>query len=38
MKEVLVNAIVTALQKPDACGGDYRSADVKRKGMPAKRE
>lgn len=38
MKEALVNAIVTALQKPDACGGDYRSAEVKREGMPAKRE
>jgi len=38
MKEVLVNAIVTALQKPDACEWDYRSAEVKGEGMPAKRE
>ncbi|MDI6899687.1 MAG: hypothetical protein QMC82_07710 [Methanolinea sp.] len=38
MKEALVNAIVTALQKPDTCGWDYRSAEVKREGMPAKRE
>ncbi|HOS81708.1 MAG TPA: creatininase family protein, partial [Methanolinea sp.] len=37
MKEVLVNAIVTALQKPDACGGDYRSADVKRGGNACKK-
>jgi len=37
MKEALVNAIVTALQKPDACGGDYRSADVKRGGNACKK-
>jgi creatinine amidohydrolase len=30
MKEALVNAIVTALQKLDACGWDYRSPEVKR--------
>ena len=38
MKEVLVNAIVTALQKPNTCGWDYRSAEVKWEGMPSKRE
>lgn len=38
MKEVLVNAIVTALQKLDACGWDFRSPEVKRERMHAKKE